>query len=410
MDGLLQSLRHGDAVTRERAWLWAGLLLAGFAAAVIYLGVTAHDLNDYRGRPLGTDFSDVYAAGTLAAQGEPAAAYDPARHHREEQAIFGTATPFYGWHYPPFFLLIARLLAALPYLPALILYQAATLALYMFAMRALLRHGPAPQTANDPLWLACVAAFSAVFLNLTHGQNGFATAALLAGALALLDKRAWTAGVLFGLLAYKPQFGLLIPLVLAASGRWKTFGAAAATVGILAIAATLAFGAGIWAAFVSSLHFSRVVVLEDGGTGFQKIQSAFAFVRLSGGTVEGAYALQGVMSLGVAASLVMLWRSPATAAVKGAGLCLGMLLATPYCLDYDMMALAPAIALLASDGVARGFLPYEKLTLATLWLVPIAAREIAGATHVPLGLMAMIVCFALVLERGFNRSSVLASS
>ncbi len=38
------------------------------------------------------------------------------------------------------------------------------------------------------------------------------------------------AGVLIGLLAYKPQFGLLIPLVLAVSGRWRVFAAAAATV------------------------------------------------------------------------------------------------------------------------------------------------------------------------------------
>ena len=48
--------------------------------------------------------------------------------------------------------------------------------------------------------------------------------------LALIDRRPWLAGVLIGCLAYKPQFGLLIPLVLVASGRWRVFAAAVATV------------------------------------------------------------------------------------------------------------------------------------------------------------------------------------
>lgn len=54
----------------------------------------------------------------------------------------------------------------------------------------------------------------------TFGQNSFLTAALLGGSLLLLDKRPIVAGVLIGLLSYKPQFGLLIPLVLVATGRW----------------------------------------------------------------------------------------------------------------------------------------------------------------------------------------------
>jgi hypothetical protein len=54
------------------------------------------------------------------------------------------------------------------------------------------------------------AAFPAVFVNIGHGQNGFLTAALLGSALLSLDRRPWLAGALIGLLAYKPQFGVLI--------------------------------------------------------------------------------------------------------------------------------------------------------------------------------------------------------
>jgi alpha-1,2-mannosyltransferase len=399
LDRALQILRDGDAVTRQRARGYAILFLGAVAAALVFLALTAHGPNDYQNRPLGTDFSDVYAAGTLAREDAPADAYVPAKHYRAEQAIFGPATPFYGWHYPPFFLLVAHGLAALPYLPALILWQGLTLALYLLAMRTLLRHGPVPQTARDPVWMLCALAFPAVFLNLVHGQNGFATTALMAGALALLDKRAWTAGVLFGLLAYKPQFGMLIPLVLAASGRWKTFLAATATVAVLAVLATLAFGTGIWGAFLTSLPFTRTVVLEDGGTGFHKLQSMFAAVRLLGGPVSVAYAAQAAVTVSVAAGLAWLWRTDASLALKGAGLCLGVLLATPYALDYDMMALAPAIALIAAEGLKRGFRPYEKAVLAALWIAPVVTRGVAQVTHVPLGLLVMMLCFALVLRR-----------
>jgi len=292
----------------------------------------------------------------------------------------------------------------MPYLPALILWQAVSFLLYLAAM-ALLTRRP-----RDPMGLLLVLAFPAVFMNLSHGQNGFLTAALFAGALAVLDKRPIVAGVLLGLVAYKPQFAILIPLVLAASVRWKTFAAAAATVAALVLAAALAFGPEIWSAFFASTHFSRTVVLEQGGTGFEKIQSVFAAMRLLGGSVNAAYAAQAIATLSVAVTLVALWRSPASPECKGAGLCLGALLATPYCLDYDMMLLAPAIALLALDGRSRGFLPYEKAVLAALWLFPIAARGVAGTTHVPLGLIAMALGFALVLRRGLaNRSRLVTA-
>ncbi|MBU6299563.1 MAG: DUF2029 domain-containing protein, partial [Alphaproteobacteria bacterium] len=220
MSHLLALLRDGEFLTRPRIRLWAAAFVVGFAAAILYMAATAHGLNDYKGRPLGTDFSDVYTAGLMADEGAAAAAYDPARHYAREQAVFGHATPFYGWHYPPFFLAIAAALSQLSYLPALILWQAATLALYLAAVSLLL---PRPR---DPLWLLLALAFPAVFVNLGHGQNGFLTTALFAGALGLLDRRPVIAGILFGLVAYKPQFGVIIPLVLAVSGRWRCFAAA----------------------------------------------------------------------------------------------------------------------------------------------------------------------------------------
>lgn len=103
-----------------------------------FLIVTSDGHNDRCGRPLGTDFSNVDAAGTYVLDDEPTAPFDPPRHYAREQAIFGQATPFCGWHDPPFFLGLAALLALMPYGLALGAWQGVTLVLYLLAIRAIL--------------------------------------------------------------------------------------------------------------------------------------------------------------------------------------------------------------------------------------------------------------------------------
>jgi hypothetical protein len=100
------------------------------------------------------------------------------------------------------------------------------------------------------------------------------------------------------------------------------------------------------------------------------------------------------MTIGAGVIVYRTWRSDASFARKATVLCLGSLLATPYCYDYDLMALAPAIALLVSDGLANGFLPYERFAAAILWSVPILARPAAQWSLLPLG---AIVCLGTLL-------------
>ena len=394
-------LRSGDWLSRERIRFVAVALSIASAAGFLFLVATSHGAVDVAGRPLGTDFSNVYAAGTYVRDGDTDAAFDPPQQFAREQAIFGPSTQFYGWHYPPYFLFVAAPLALLPYGLALAVWQAATLGLYLLAMWGIVttRSPRAAGRGDDLMWLLLALAFPAVFINVGHGQNGFLTAALLGGALALLDRRPLLAGLLLGLLVYKPQYGLLLPIVLAASGRWKCFGAAAATVALLTVATTLTFGMSVWGAFLDSTHFTRTVVLEQGNTGWYKIQSIFAWARMWGASIPVAYALQGSATVALGAALAWLWRSTAAYPLKAAALCLATILATPYSFDYDMMVLAPAIAFLAGDGFNRGFAPWEKTLLAALWLVPLFARSLAHATLVPLGVPVMIAMFALILRR-----------
>ena len=387
---LMTALRSGAWLTRQRLRGYSVLLLALYALAIVVYVAISHGLNDFHGKPIGTDFSNVYAAGLLVREGKPGDAYDPHAQHAAEQRVFGPETPFFGWHYPPFFLMVAAALAALSYPSALLGWIALTLPAYLAVIHSIL---PRRET------LLAAAAFPAVIVNIGHGQNGFLTAALLGGALMLLDRRPALAGVLIGLLAYKPQFGVLIPLVLLVTWRWRTIVAAMVTVVGLIIASWLALGGEVFKAFAGSAEFSRVVVLEAGGTGWEKIQSIFSAVRSFGGSVGLAYAAQGALLLGIAVSLTWLWRSRAAYELQAAALAIACLLATPYVLDYDLVVLAVAIAFLVRHGLAKGFGDYEISLLAAAFAMPLVTRMVMGATGVPVGLITLMALYALTLSR-----------
>lgn len=397
-----QGVQSGDWLTSVRMRGYSLILLGFYALAVVGWIALSDGLIDRNGKPIGTDFSNVYAAGELAWQGRPADAYDPPLQHAAEKAVFGREVPFFGWHYPPFFLAVAFLVAALPYALGLSLWLAASFAAYLATIRAIL---PRPET-----WLTATA-FPAVFVNIGHGQNGFLTTALLGGALHLLARRPWLAGVLIGLLAYKPQFGILIPVALVAGGYWRTIGAAALTVLALVALSYLTLGSTIWHAFAASTTFTQTVVLETGGTGWEKIQSIFSAVRMWGGSVPLAYSAQAALALALAATLALLWRSAAAFELKAAALATASLLATPYVLDYDLVVASLAIAYLARLGLARGFRSFEISLLAAAWIVPLLSRGVAQISGIPLGLLVLLLLYLVILRHALEeRASVTAGT
>src|SRR6185312_7294226 len=127
--------------------------------------------------------------------------------------------------------------------------------------------------------------------------------------------------------------------------------------------------------------------------------SVFSMVRMWGGSIPLAYWAQGIVMAVLAAALVWLWRSAAAYPLKAAALVIAAILATPYSLDYDLVALAPAIAFLVADGLGRGFAPGEKTAVAFLWSMPLIARSVAHLTLIPLGVPAMLAVLGLVVYR-----------
>ena len=85
MAGFIDILRSGAWLARERVRLVALALLAASVLGAGFLIATSDGLNDRFGRPLGTDFSNVYAAGVSALHGDATAPFDIFRQQAQEQ-------------------------------------------------------------------------------------------------------------------------------------------------------------------------------------------------------------------------------------------------------------------------------------------------------------------------------------
>jgi len=233
------------------------------------------------------------------------------------------------------------------------------------------------------------------------GQNGCLSAALLGGGLLLLERRPLLAGLLLGLLSYKPHLGLVIPFALAAGAYWRAFLAAAATVLAFAAASLWAFGAGTWLAFVDSLPLARRSV-ELGESPWFKMVSVLPAARLLGFEVATAWAAQGVTALAATAAVVWLWRRRAPPELRASALVFAVPLATPYAQFYDLAVLALPIAWIAWRARQSAWLSGERLALALLWLAPVLAFSLAQETGIPTWPLILAAMLALVLRRALR--------
>jgi hypothetical protein len=308
--------------------------------------------------PFFNDFTPTYGAALLLAVAPPGALYAarPMRDagHAAAQAQYGVlserqaaAVGYSPWFYPPSFNLILRPLAALPYLPAYLLWSLGTLALYSLALFHVL---PRP----DARWLAVPLALAAPasFFNLMFGQTGFLIAGLLGLGLALLPSRPWLAGLLVGLASVKPNLGLLVPFALVAGGQWRALAGAALSALGLGLLSLAIDGPQAWLSF---LYASR-----DYFTGFElqaynlrQMTSVLSAWLMGGGSLAGAALLQ--KSFAAAAALLVVavwlrgWRRPDTLGLQAAILCLATTLALPSIYLYDLPLLTVAAAFLWRD-------------------------------------------------------------
>lgn len=398
----MNTLREGRFLTPSRVTAWSRVLLADEALAMLFFILWTHGAIVHLQRPLTTDFASFYAAGTLALGTAPHLVYNQAAHFLAEQAATAPGVQYSFFYYPPIFLLLCAPLAKLPYMAAFLLFEGAQLALYLAVARRVLR--PAGIT-----WLAPALAFPSVAWSLGIGQNSLLTASLFGGGLLLLERRPALAGMVLGLLCYKPHFGVLLPVALAAGRHWRAFGGAAATVVALAAISLGLFGWETWHDYL--LAFAGAGnVYGSGKVDLGGYVTPYGAALLLGAAPGLAASLQVVVFLVVAPLVAVVWRRGAPLAARASVLIAGTLLAVPLALFYDLLPLALCIFWLAGQGRRDGFLPWEKLVLASLYLVPLVSRYVGDGIHVSLGPLASgaVLLFGVLHAPGATRRQVTA--
>jgi hypothetical protein len=376
---------ESDRKTAERfATLAAGAVVLAYGLILIRLGLAHAWLVDARGAPIVTDFIAPYSAGRLGLHSHALQAYDGRVQHAAEFAVVGHPfAGYYGWPYPPLFMVCAAALAALPYAWAFLAWMGSTLALFAGAIAAIPRRREAVLFALATPW---------ALSDLIIGQNGFLTAGLIGLALLNLERRPALTGLCLGLLTYKPHFGLLFPLALAAAGRWRALSWAAAFAIVLNLGASALFGFETFAAFLKGLSGTTRTLVVDGGVGWRQLQSVYGATRWLGGSDAAAWTLQALVSLACAVGVVGLWRGKAPLALKAAALVAATALVTPYLLTYDQTILVVALAFLYRHG------PFDRLETALATLAALCPLGFL-VFNAPAGVIASLAVAALVGRR-----------
>lgn len=376
----------------KRHWPPAGVaLLFGFYGwALVAATGSGHDgAIGPRFNALGADWVIFLAAARAFFSHELSHIYDQAWITQVTNGQFAhwlsEPLPFPLFPYPPLYLLLVLPFAALPVGLSLLLSQLAQFALLAWALRKLV---------PDRSWLFLalgVLLAPAASNNVLAGSNAVLVAALTVGGIAVLPGRPLLAGVLLGMLAFKPQFMPLPLLALLAAREGRAFIAVIATAAALCLVSAALFGAGLWLDWINVyLHPQSVAGMNATQWGHMWDESVSTCVTLLGAPPWAATAAQGAAVL---VAIAVTWRAfrsghPQRVAV----LCCAMLLASPHVSNYDLI-LAAIAALLAVRVLPESSRPLALILPLAVWLAPLfnPPRVMILGLLTPLLLLGLIV-------------------
>ncbi len=367
------------------------LVLIGFYgvfATMNYAGIDG--LRDNDGILIGRDFVVFWSASVLALDGQIGQIFDLPAFHAAQERLMGETVPLYPWLYPPHGLFTILPLGLLPYLWSYLVWSVSTLALYLLAALG--------RSWRNLRSLALILA-PATFVNFLMGQNGFLSAALLIGGLRLLDRRPVLAGVLIGLLSFKPQLGLLVPVALIAARLWRPFLSASVTVLAVLALSLAAFGPDSWTAFFEMSTANQAKHLNDQHGWFLNIVTT---PFMSAGVLGFGMTARGIIQ--AASTVMMVLAVYVTFSKRGdrelqiAVLLAAVPLASPYGYNYDLTLLSVAVLWAFARAKGSGFLTGEKLVLAAAWILPLLV--VVGNTRgLPLGPPVLVAVLVVLLIR-----------
>jgi hypothetical protein len=364
-----------------------GCFVALAAAGYLYtLAWSTPFPRDGTGLPVGRDFLNFWLYGVAALTPDPSRFYDPDLYNRFVSAFLATGYLGVNWSYPPTLMLLAVPFGQIPYIPALLLWTALGLATFLLVARG---HG----AHRRVLWV--IALSPAAFFCLVSGQSAFFVAAAFLAIFSWLDRRPVAAGVLIGLLSLKPQLGLLFPIMLMASGRWRAFAAATLTALALAALAAVLFGPKVWADYVlMGIPTQNIVLADPQMLAAPFMPTVFMNLRMAGAGYGLAMAVQ--LGFAAAAAGAVIWafrhRPGADPTLRAALFFACAVGASPYLLSYDTLPLAVAAVTLIAAGKLDA--PGQRIATLVYWLP--ALQMAFGSFGIP-GPALIAPAFALYL-------------
>ncbi len=373
--------------TWKELFLWE-LSLVAWAILASYFTLGRRGHLDWTHHAIGRDFINSWTAGHLILSGQVHDIFHPPLFLAHERALFDPLLPFHFWSYPPPNLFLVLPLGFTPYMAGLALWSLAGLAALGFGLRAWTR---------DPWTWTLLMLAPAEATNIGLGQNGAFTAALLIGGLSLIDRRPALAGALLGLLIFKPQIAVLLPVAVLAGRRWRTMGAAAAVVVAVLALSALAFGIDAWKGFFGPTLTTQGLMLRQGHGPFMwMMPSAYMSARTFHWPMVQALEAQAPFTLLAAALTAWAWwRRDKPLELRAAILMMATFVASPQAFNYDLIpAAVAALVLLRRDRLVFIGLPLAVL----VWAAPVAmmALEWVHAPVTPLVLAAALVRLAML--------------
>jgi arabinofuranan 3-O-arabinosyltransferase len=339
------------------------------------------------------DFGYFWLGARAVVTGSGGAVYDLSYYSAAQVAFFGppeVARLAQPWWFSPNFLLYMTPFGLLSFQNALVAWICSTFCVFFAGLRLITARPFAFLVATVPC---------AVAWNIKLGQTGFLAAGLIALSLGLMADFPFIGGMILGLLTYKPQFGLLFPVVLVASGQWRVIAGAAVTTILLIIVTTSLFGIEVWPEFLAALSSANPQTLMPNPDLKTTLQTPFGLMVWIGCGTVTAWVTHGVLAVPTAILVCLVWRRPVSFPLKAAALSAGALIVTPYLVAYDLVILEIPAAFLIKEIGATGFLRGERQALLAFWALPFLYL-------IPIGPVAVAVLFGLVLRRAFRPGAV----
>lgn len=370
-----------------------------FLLACLCAMIPVEGMLNWNGVRVGNDFIVFYSSALLASGGEAASAYDLAILNTYQHDVLGVEPEALPWRYPPVYFFFLLPFTYLGYLGAFWAWSALTILGLMIVIRRI-----------TPVWYLplLVPLCLPVAYTMVAGQNGTLTAIVIGAGLIMLPRSAKVAGIILGLLVYKPQLAVVIPFCLLAGRYYSALISMVVTAIVLVLMSWIIFGADPWVAFFQGLSSQTNSAFGADQVNWERIPTVVITAMQVFDSSRTAWMLQVGVALFALTLAVWVWRATTEPGVRALALVASTPLVSPYIWDYDIAILIIPIAFLASESWGGKWTTGKFIILLSMWFAEPTLRLMSVKIGLQLGpfLWAVLLVYSVILVKKGNHTII----